>query len=873
MVSTEAIPVELKERVQWVVWRRVERIADKPTKVLYNAKTGAPASSTDESTWSTFTAALHAYETSQTVSRRPWDGIGFVVTAEDEFIGVDLDHCFEDGQLKHWAKSVVKQLDSYTEVSPSGEGLRVFLRGTLPPGRRKIVLDERTREAVEMYETGRFLTVTGDVVLERAVNERTAQIAAVHARVFPPERPVRPSNPPAQTARLDDAELLAKMRAAKNGDAVWSLWQGDSSGYGSQSEADLALCSHLAFWTGGQRAEVDRLFRQSGLYRDKWDERRGDQTYGAMTVERALAGMTDFYDPQQTDNGIRIRLKAAPGATTDDETIDDLPDTDYGNARRLVARYGAALRYCHPWSKWLAWDGARWRLDDTGAVVRFAKQTVRLIYAEAADAAAQDRAKALAKWAGRSQAGARLRDMVSLAESEPGVPVIPEHLDADPWLLCTQSGVVDLRTGGLQPHDRELLITKLVPVAYDPAATCPAWEAFLDRIMGGDQTRVTFLQRAIGYSLTGRTAERVLFVLWGVGSNGKSTLLELLADLLGDYAMKTPTETLLAQRSNGIPNDVARLKGARFVHASEADEGRRLAEALVKAMTGGDTLSARFMRGEFFDFRPEFKLWLSTNHKPVIKGTDQGIWDRIRLIPFEVRFERGLPADQGGMDLDLPRKLRAELPGILAWAVRGCLDWQRLGLGLPEAVRDATAAYRAEMDVLTTFLRDVCWVDPQAQATAKALYGAYKNWCEETGEHAMSQRAFGSHLGERGFQNRRAGANGSYVWFGIGLRTAEDMPNAGSGSFSTEGKTELLNSPELISTIHLKETRSIQRNREIGSESLSGSETLSEPPEPAQNDHVTVSAPAVCGTCRSPLLPAEVPFGVCFACDPAGAGA
>lgn len=767
--DSHAIPRALRIVPSWVVWRYETRDG-KRTKVPYSPHDGKNASSTDAATWGTFKEALAFHQDND------WtDGIGIVVTDEDDFVGVDLDHCRDKatGAIEPWAQTIVDTLRSYTEITPSDEGLRVFVRGKLPPAGRK-------RNNVELYETGRYLTVTGRHLegTPLTVERRADELLAVHRSIWPlePVRGDRPRSRP-RPVSLADAELLAKARLAANGAKFSRLWAGDTSEHGGDdSSADLALCDLLAFWTGGDAARMDALFRASGLYREKWDERRGAATYGELTIEKALSGVTTFYTPPGVALG-RLRqnghvpeagMPAADETPRDDGPVASFPLTDMGNAQRLVAQFGHGLRYCHAWGKWLVWDGRRWKIDETGGVVRCAKETVRAIFEEAATCEHDEQAKALAKYALKSQAEARIKAMIGLAESEPGIPVTPDQLDASPWLLCVVNGVVDLRTGELRDHARDDLITKWAPVVYDPSATCPTWLAFLDRIMDGSEHLLTFLRRVAGYSLTGSTAERALFFLYGVGANGKSTFLETLRATLGDYAMRTPTETLLARPEGSIPNDVARLKGARFVAASEAEEGKRLAEALVKALTGGDTISARFMRGEWFDFRPEFKLWLATNHKPIIRGTDKGIWDRIRLIPFEVRIPE---AEQ---DKSLPTKLLSELEGILAWAIRGCLEWQREGLSIPDEVKSATDAYRTEMDTLAAFLNDRCILGLDEHVSAKALYEAYKAWCEASGERPVTQRMLGTRLREREFQSRRAGANGGYVWSGLGLNDGNE---------------------------------------------------------------------------------------------------
>ncbi len=436
--------------------------------------------------------------------------------------------------------------------------------------------------------------------------------------------------------------------------------------------------------------------------------------------------------------------------------------TEMGNSERLIAQYGATIRYCYPWGKWLVWTGTRWERDDAGRVHQLAKATVRDIYQEAAGAEDEERRKALARHATRSESEAKIRAMLELAKSE--VPIHPDELDADPWLLNVKNGTVDLRTGTLQPHRREDLLTKMAPVEYAPGAEAPTWAAFLKRVLPSKDLR-EFVRRSAGYSTTGDTREQCLFINHGTGANGKSTFQEAFGAALGDYALRTPTEMLLAKRAGGVPNDIARLKGARFVAASETEENRRLAESLVKDLTGQDTISARFMRAEWFDFKPTHKLWLSTNHKPEIRGVDNAIWRRIRLIPWSVTIP---PKDQ---NKELLEELRTELPGILAWLVRGCLEWREQGLNAPEAVREATRAYRAEMDTLAAFMADCCERGDDKDAFASELWKAWQRWCEETGEKPETQKRFGQRLAERGFLNHRDSKTGRKKWFGLHLRS------------------------------------------------------------------------------------------------------
>lgn len=446
-----------------------------------------------------------------------------------------------------------------------------------------------------------------------------------------------------------------------------------------------------------------------------------------------------------------------------DEPPTGLGYSDLDNAVRLAERHGQDLRYCWPWRKWLAWDGRRWRVDDTGEVARQAKETVRQMIREAA-AIEDDEAREKALDAARKcQARHKIEAMVALAASEPGIPVLPEEMDRDPWLLNVVNGTIDLRTGELRPHRREDMLTKLAPVEYDPEAKCHRWEAFLDRIMAGNKELIRYLQKAAGYSLTADVSEQVFFLLHGSGANGKSVFLNTLLAVLGDYGTQAAPDLLMAKKSERHPTELADLRGARLVVALETEEGRRLAESLVKWLTGGDRIKARRMREDFFEFASTFKIWLASNHKPIVRGSDYAMWRRIRLIPFTVTIP---PEEQ---DKQLPAKLREELPGILRWAVEGCLAWQREGLGEPPEVVEATAEYRAEMDAIANFLAECCIVNPLAKVPVATLYRAYTEWAQENGEWVLSQRELGTRLKERGFSQRKAN-KGRVFWIGLGLR-------------------------------------------------------------------------------------------------------
>ncbi len=441
------------------------------------------------------------------------------------------------------------------------------------------------------------------------------------------------------------------------------------------------------------------------------------------------------------------------------------PLTDLGNAERLVDGHGDDLRYV-PQIGWHAWDGRRWVPDSDGEAERRAKQTVRAIAKQAFDQAGDAREKLL-KHALRSEAAGRLEAMVKLARTETELVCHLDRLDRDPYQLNVWNGTLDLATGRRADHDRGDLITKLAPVDHDPDADCPTWRRFLDTIFDRDRDLIAFVQKAVGYTLTGDTGEQVLFLLHGRGANGKTTFLELVRAMLGDYAQQAPAEMLMQQSRarGGATPDLARLPGARFVGAVETGEGRRIDEPLVKQLTGGDLITARPLYKNPFEFRPTHKLWLATNHLPQIAGTDDAIWRRIRLIPFKVT----IPEHE--RDPQLPHRLRAELPGILNWALDGCAAFLAEGLGKPAAVDEATEAYRADMDELGAFIDDMCDVDDGGSVGAKELLTLYGYWATANNAAPVTANQLARALVERGFQKHRL--NTGVVYRGLRINTAD----------------------------------------------------------------------------------------------------
>jgi len=731
------VPKSLLTCNQWVAWSYKNR-GSKLGKIPLDPKTGNYAKVNDKNTWGSFNEAL-GY-----MKHKKADGIGFVFSTEDSFVGIDLDGCRdpETGEIQDWAEAIIKEIGSYTEISPSGKGLHIILAGKLPGEGKRV-------GNIEVYDKLRFFTITGNRLsgTPSEILNCQEQLEALYQRITASK----------QTKIEDVAEkdIITKAFEAENGEKFKRLWEGNYTGYQSKSEADLALCEMLAFWVNNDAQQIDRLFRKSGLYREKWDEKHyaNGTTYGEVTIKKAIVLASNSL--RGADNNPSVQKLSEQRFKL----------TDLGNAERLVALHGNDLRYCHAWKSWLIWDGVRWVVDRSNKVKLKAKETVRRIYLEASQADERDRIE-IARHATKSESEGRINAMISLAQSEPGIPIDPEELDKDPYLLTCVNGTIDLRTGQLLTHKRENLITQLAPVIYDPEAKCELWIRFLDRIMDGNENLISFLQKVVGYSLTGDTTEQCLFILYGTGANGKSTFLQAISSILGDYAKQTPVETLLVKKHlGGIPNDVARLKGARMVMASEAESGQRIAESLIKQMTGGDKLTARFLHQEWFEFLPTHKIFLATNHKPIIAGTDTAIWRRIRLIPFEIT----IPENE--RDRHLSKKLNRELSGIFNWALEGCLKWQNEGLGFPDEVRTATENYRDEMDVLNDFINDCCILHENAKVKSKDLYDEYIEWCERNGEKALSKRGFALKLKEKNFMPARIGPQRARGWTGLAFWT------------------------------------------------------------------------------------------------------
>lgn len=738
ITKIENIPQELKKLKQWVCWSGAN-------KIPINPYTGRNAASNKPDTWGSFEEAVGACE------KRHYDGIGFMFAPP--YFGVDLDKCVDD---LDFCDEFVNTLQSYAEISKSGTGIHIICRGELPAGSRR-------RGNVEMYNSGRYFICTGEVYNDKytQIVDCTESVKKLHEKYLADKRQ-RTSYRKIEVIDMDDQEIIDKARSCRSGQLFQMLYSGNWQGvYSSQSEADLALCNQLAFWTQKNEEQMDRIFRTSGLMRPKWDEKRAGRTYGEITIGKACANCINVYEPRKYDDDTKLAFALFKNGQVSVEEPKKLYDmTDTGNAHRLQDKFGSIIRYSYNRKKWLWWDGKVWRLDDSGEIKKYADIICEDIKREAVMEQDEKTQIDLLKWASRTASSKGKEAMIRECQHLPGIPVAQEEMDSYVDYINCRNGIINLRNGELIPHDSSFMMSKICNVNYDPTGKKPElWLRFLDDVTKGNEELKEYIQRSVGYSLTGSTAEQCTYFLYGIGNNGKSTFLDTIAEMLGGYSANTQPETIMMKKwgSDTASSDIARLKGARFVTSEEPTEGVRLNEGLLKQLTGGSKVTCRFLYGDEFEYTPEFKIWVATNHKPIVRGTDLGIWRRIKLIPFEVNIPKNK------IDKNLKKKLQQEFPQILHWAVEGCIKWRESGITEPQCVQEAVKEYKQEMDLLASFLEQCVEVDYDCEdrVPARDLFKVYCKWAKDNNEWEMSSKKFFLEIGKK-LPEKGRNSNGIY---------------------------------------------------------------------------------------------------------------
>lgn len=770
-----------------------------------------------------------------------FDGLGFVIAREPlrgskQIIGLDLDCCRdpETGWVSPWAEARLELLSSYSEVTPSLTGFHIWAYGKLPEGTDSAFSEgqdpselppetwERIKSAkptaekcnsLEIYEDGpRHFTVTGlaldqypgelmhrqdelDQLLEECVKQEP-KIASVAIGSI-------------------DSEWFRQMSEATKGQGLPALsitdvvntrgWEesggqlfGPHPTLGSSTGRNVVINPGMnvyAYMHNGLKRGGDAwtwLACEAGII--SWE----NAGVGALRDPESMIKVKEYavqkgHFPRETLFSTIIPNKAK----IDDKIIvDSDPLTEGGNATRLVRLYGDDIKYCHTYKKWLIWDGTRWQIDSNGRILRLAEDIVRYLYKMAANAESKDDRDALAKFAKKADGNFHIKNVLEIAKNREQVAITSNILDCDEWQLCAPNCSINLKTLEHRKPSREDLITKRIGCNYEANAICPLWESFLEKIFRGDQELIRYLQRAVGYTLTGSTQEQVYFFLHGSGANGKSVFLGILRALMGEYAKQASFDTFLVQRDTKVRNDLAALAGARLIAASEAEEGSRMSMQVIKAWTGCEPITARFLFGEDFTFKPVGKIWMAANTKPIISERNFAAWRRVHLIPFLVTIPK---TEQ---DKELESKLIKELPGILNWALEGLKEYHRIGLEAPLAVKAATETYRRENDSLEAFIAEACQVQKLAVCKNKDLFYAYERFCYEFGLNALKQNKFSMELKTRSGLESKHTENGT-IWRGIGLKPEylESASGVQQISEKSEKLTDLTANPQSLSCL------------------------------------------------------------------------
>lgn len=832
-----SIPLVMRQQRRWVVFALTERNGKLNKTPLNPNNVREGASSTDPSQWGDFEEAIRA------CAENDLGGIGFELDGSG-LIGVDLDnHPNPNGNsitqeaFQSLANRFTKELNSYTEWSVSGNGVHIFCYGKLPAGRRK-------SENVEMYDSGRFIAMTGKSIGHRSLQNRQSEITALWKEFLDDsdakakqkaEREAKnreylsklPQN--AVLANLSDEQVIEKgCKSSRIGAKFYSLWKGDLSACGGDhSKCDQAFCNYLAFFANCDFDQIDRIFRASGLMREKWDSARGDTTYGAITVQKAIDATNGrYYQTMDTGNlkGSQASGPATPVAVEEafvdapakakaymgDMNIDDSGEpifrvsekatksvryeySDTGNAKRFYDYFGEHFKFNANDKLWMFWTGKTWIYDVKGIIRKYANQLLIFMDEEKkgliqriADASTDEERKhcqselaefmknynRLANKNGKDAMLAELQAIGSMA-------IENSDLDKDPYILNTDSGIVDLRTGEIKPFDRDEMLscnTNTKVSFEEPTAFIKFLRSIFER---GDEKEtdaiVDCIQRCIGYTLTGIVDEQCMFMLHGGGSNGKSTLANVLRNIMGDYYKSIDSSQLMVQKNQSVAvqNSLAELCSCRYLVTQETDVGAKLSESIIKQLTGGDSINAQRKYGRPFQFDGKFKIWMMTNNLPIIRGTDYGVWRRIFLFRFMKQFK------DDEKDKTLPKKLEKEYPRILGWAIKGASAYlKELTLKKPKCLEQDLCLYRDEMDVVSKFLASECERDEKGETTKNAAYNAFKSWCSNNNEYALPESKFRDELTKKGFEVKSR-PNGIKFYVGFTLH-ADAISSYGS---------------------------------------------------------------------------------------------
>ena len=783
------VPKELKDLRRWVCFKVQKMENGKTTKRPYNPLNGVLARVNNNLTWSNFDIAIKG------CVKYDCDGIGFVLG--DGIFGIDLDnHADENGEMpmtpsefEIFTKEFVSKLNSYSELSQSGHGVHIICQGKLPPGARR-------KDCVEMYDSNRFFAFTGNAINNVPVYNREEEIKELWEKYvnvkkesnFNTNHNLYTPNPDREVLKLTDEEIINTAINSVNGGTFYKYFHdGDlSMDKNDHSRADMTFCNMLAFWCNKDAEQMDRIFRNSALMRDKWDEKRGARTYGEITIDSACQTVVNGYVKLKPGESKLIVENSTNKTENKNNTMNldengepifrikkifnSYPYNDTGNANRFYDYFGDLFKYNVTDNQFMFWTGKTWITDFKDVIRKYANKFLEILKDE--ERRIEENIEKLEKEEGNEKKINDLKEVLKAAQKNTNrvsnkagkdamlaefkslydVPVQSSEFDKDDYLLNTDSGIVDLRDGKIYDFDKSKMLSKNtnVKVSYE---TPEVWMKFLYSVFDNGNEEETnqmiaSLQTCLGYSISGSTKEEVMFLLYGGGSNGKTTLTESICQIIGDYSDTVKSDTLMQQKvvNNSVSYTLAKLRKVRFVQTGETDDGGKLAEGQVKIMTGSDTIAARFAYGREFSYRPNFKIWMSTNNKPIIVGQDDGIWRRVFMFPFLNSFT-GAKKDK-----NLGDKLRKEYPQILGWMIQGHLKYLELGdLIETKKQKDAKTEYKNKMDVIAQFIEKECLVGDGYQTECKVLYAHYKQWAQDNIEFPHKESKFSENIKLKGF--------------------------------------------------------------------------------------------------------------------------
>ena len=753
----ENLPKELKENALFCLWKYEMRNGRK-TKVPYQTN-GKRADSSNKACFSDFDTVANLTQS--------YDGIGMGMF--QPFVAVDIDHCVDGGKLSDMATDIVETLNSYTEYSPSESGVRIVAKAdTLSYDKVKYYINNQ-KIGLEVYVAGmtnKFVTLTGNTICEAPIAERTNEIMAILDKYM--QKPVVALNPKKIVGSyLSDESIIEKSAKSKQGEKFSALWNGEFET--SHSEADQALCAVLAFWCGGDTEQMDRLFRKSKLYREKWE--RND--YREMTLQKALMQTKEFYKPVKSNantdfnDELQRLIELNPADTT------KYPWTDIGAGKLFADFYKAVLRYVPERRTWFDYQAGTWSADIGGLkAMRRCMELANLLHLYALEIKDEHQRKSYMDYSKRWQThGYRVN---VLKDAQVHHPISFLEFDTDPYIFNCSNGTLHLDTGKFTEHISSDLLTKKSSVAYEPSAHSKRWNNFISEIMSNDQERALFLQKVFGYALSGDTHHEC--ILYGATTrNGKGTLCESVLKVFGSYGCTSRPETIAQKNSTNSSQpseDVARLAGIRFVNIAEPGKSLVLNAALVKNMTGNDTINARFLHENSFDFAPQFKLYINTNYLPVVNDMTVFTSGRVIIIPFERHF------DESEQDKGLKHEfMKPEVQSaILNWLLVGYKQLQLHGLKMPQSVINATDQYEHDSNKTLLFIEDCLEEGTDYEERTSEVYNRYKSWCIENGQYAESMKNFKQSLSAVvEVKRKRPKSGGEKTTMVIGYRLISDF--------------------------------------------------------------------------------------------------